>query len=156
MDYIDVLEKKPLSLKIDGKLYQFHGLTVKEMVSFTRQYKYLFAMLKQLEGKQGLSADILNVQIHKRLALLVWKHTKKRIGKRKFINYLMDHIDVLIEVYDKILSYNAEVKKKAQRVAEYDIWAAQAMPTIGGRFLSDYIQTDETGKKCFKPRYSLS
>jgi hypothetical protein len=84
MDYIDVLEKNPLSLKIDGKLYQFHGLTVKEMVGFTRQYKYLFAMLKQLEGKQGLSSDIVNVTIHKRLASLVWKHTRKRFGKKCF------------------------------------------------------------------------
>ena len=156
MDYIDVLEKKPLALKIGGKQYKFHCLTVKQMMRFNREYKTVFAMIKQLDGKSGIAADFLNIELHRRLASLIFKHTKKIFGKRKFIKYMIDHVDVLIDVYQKVLAYNSEVKKKAQIVEEYNIWAAQPMPIIGGTPLSDYIQTDESGKKFMKPRYSLS
>ena len=68
----------------------------------------------------------------------------------------MSNISVLIKTVESVLRYNADVKKKAQKVQNLDIWAQEYTPIIGGKPLSELIRTNKKGEKYLIPRHSLN
>ena len=163
LEFVEVLEGKPLTLDIKGIKVQFNLWSVKDFLKFNKEYKTIFHYIDVANTLQGDIVDKLKVKYFISLIDLIYKHTKnqfKYFDRKKYKKNLkfifMNDIALLINTYDSILKYNSDIKKKLQALANFDIFQSSASLTIGGECLSNYIQTDTTGKKFILPRYLLN
>lgn len=160
IEYIQILNREPLIIDVCGDKYTFPIFSVSSFIRFNSRKNYIFDCIEKLNELRTMGADMLKLKYFEALCELLWSHCernfiKRLFGRGRFKKRLMQNIDYLIQVYEKILRYNAEVKKKAQAMHKYQIWAFNP-PTIGGKPFSAYIKTDESGKKYLTPRHLLN
>lgn len=162
MEYIEVLSGKPICIDIGGGwLFTSRLMSAFVLIAFEREFKRYLSEIKKLsDAPITLTNDLLKVHYFKQLAMLLYNMSAKNVAwvkRRAYKKYVMkkmiDDVPMMYEIFDAILRYNAEVKKKAQNLLEWDPWGFQDMQTIGGRPLSDFIQTAQNGEKCFMPRH---
>lgn len=162
MEYIEVLGGKPICVDIgNGWFFTARLMSAFVLIAFEREFKRYLAEIKKLtEAQSTLKNDLLKVHYFKQLALLLYAMScknvswiKRRSYKKYLITKMLDDVEMMFNIFDACLRYNAEVKKKAQNLLAWDPWAFPDTPIIGGRPLSDFIQTDTNGEKCFIPRH---
>lgn len=164
LEYIEVQQGKPLNVLIEpGLVLTFHLQTIKDFIYFNENYKILFNLIERVNDMAIPNKDQVKIAYFIKLIELLFDMVKSQYGffaRRRLLKrmklILLNDITRLIDIYDNILRYNSEVKKKLSRLQSFDIWGGNASWTIGGRPLSAFTRTNEKGEKYLIPRFLLN
>lgn len=160
LEYIDVLDKKPLCISLPRYVYQTNLMTISRFVRFNREYKTILMYIDKLNDMQGVGRDIVLIANWKKLINIIVKQSGGNYNPlRRFFyyryakKYFYKNLDKFLDVTKLVLRYNTEVKKKAQELQNFDIWQGGTSATIGGTPLTDYVTRGENGKIIMRPRH---
>ena len=121
LEYIEVLQGKPINIEIEkGLILCFNLSVVKDFIYFNENYKLLFKQIEYLNNNPALpNVGKIKIAYFIKLIELLFNLIKKDYGYFKGRNILkrlkfvlLNDIEKLINVYDTLLKYNSELKKK--------------------------------------------
>jgi hypothetical protein len=156
LEYIEVLQGKPLTLEPDG-LFAFtvNLQSIENFLKFNATYKTLLTYIDSLKGSKDKQGMALKIQLFSKLIDLVADMAGcTRRQRKKMRRYYLANIDAFLDTFKIILEYNAKVKKKLEALQSFDIWGSDAFPTLGGISLSSFVRHTEKGEMYFVPRHS--
>ena len=165
LEYIEVLEKKPLNIKIGRYIIKFDLETIKNFLYFNTNTKQILKNIDDLNklNVNTLKTNTLKIINFRALIHIIYNLTKQQFNflsriKYKFyiFRYLMGDTTILLEVVTKIFEYNTSLKKKLENLRNFNIWQTNAFQINGEDSYLNYIRMTESGQKYLIPRYSLN
>lgn len=161
LTYIEVEQNKPLNIKLDDKhIFKCNLQIAKNFVLFNSNKNVILNRLEKLNELDSTeyAVNFAKVECFKVLISMLYDISKPKgyYAKRKWYKYLsklfLDDIELMMSVFEKVLSYNSTLKKKALSLQSFEIFQNNASDmTVGGVPLKDLIIVDHiTGEKSFK------
>jgi len=162
LEYIEVETGKPLLIKLNDKyIFKTNLQKAMNLIKFNTSKNIILSTITLLNDSDDFKAEMGQLQMNNyqlliRLLFEISKENHKGYFAKKkyykFLNkFLLDDIELLLNIFKKVLIYNSDLKKKALKVQNMDIFKGTVLDTTtGGQSLSALIKTDQkTGEKSF-------
>ena len=161
MTYLEIEQDKPLLIKLDdSNVFETRLMIAGDFIKFNTSKNIILDRLEKLNESKSDSFVISasKVECFRLIVDLLYEISKPKgyFKKRRYYRYLhkklMNDISFLMDIFDKVLRYNTELKKKAENLLSFDIFSENGSEeTAGGQLLADLIKTDpKTGEKYFE------
>lgn len=163
LEYIEVEEDKPLIVDLkNGFIFKTRLQIADNFIKFNTSKNLILQNLERLNELKddSLMIDVSKIECFKTLIRLLYEISKqeykgffKKWKYYKYLNkYLLENIDILLDIFDKVLTYNSELKKKLENLLNFDIFKNNTSDlTASGASLQDLIRTDPiTGERYFE------
>ncbi len=163
LQYIEVEQGKPLIIKLNEKfIFRTELQIAKNFIKFNTSKNILIDQLDKLNKIDDSSFIVSSAKVicFKTLIRLLFEISKQQypgfFKRRKYFKFLnklfLTDIEFMINVLQKVLDYNSDLKKKLENLQNTEIFKnASSDMTAGGVPLQDLIEIDpDTGEKHFK------
>ncbi len=159
LEYIEVKQDKPLIIKLNDK-YSFECKlsSVNHMVLFDANMKTItnnIDMLNKMDN--SIEVNVSKINCFKLIIDILYEISKNKyegyFAKRKYLKflytYLMDNVNILLDIIQKLYDYNTMLKKKLEKIQNIDILQNASLETGFDAYLKTLIRVDAQGNKYF-------